>query len=89
MRTSWSRRANTNSRKSGLKTPLISIAGVLTTPGAKRIAPNYRKFDLLAVRMMGANIELWTYRLEHRSIVPLNPTDGAADYRVSSNRTLV
>lgn len=27
------------------------------------IAPNYRKYDLHAVRMMGANIELWTYRI--------------------------
>jgi len=27
------------------------------------IAPNYRKFDLHAVKMMGTNIELWTYRL--------------------------
>jgi predicted transport protein len=27
------------------------------------IAPNYRKYDLHAVRMMGANIELWSYRL--------------------------
>lgn len=27
------------------------------------IAPNYRKYDLHAVRMVGANIELWTYRL--------------------------
>ncbi len=27
------------------------------------IAPNYRKYDLHAVRMMGAHIELWTYRL--------------------------
>ncbi len=27
------------------------------------IAPNYRKYDLHAVKMMGANIELWTYRL--------------------------
>ncbi len=26
------------------------------------IAPNYRKYDLHAVRMMGAPIELWTYR---------------------------
>jgi predicted transport protein len=26
------------------------------------IAPNYRKYDLHAVKMMGANIELWTYR---------------------------
>jgi predicted transport protein len=28
-----------------------------------RIAPNYSKYDLHAVRMMGANIELWQYRL--------------------------
>lgn len=27
------------------------------------IAPNYRKYDLHAVEMMGANIELWRYRL--------------------------
>ena len=27
------------------------------------IAPNYRKYDLHAVQMMGANIELWAYRL--------------------------
>lgn len=27
------------------------------------IAPNYRKYDLHAVQVMGANIELWTYRL--------------------------
>jgi predicted transport protein len=27
------------------------------------IAPNYKKFDLHAVQVMGANIELWTYRL--------------------------
>lgn len=27
------------------------------------IAPNYKKFDLHAVQTMGANIELWTYRL--------------------------
>lgn len=26
------------------------------------IAPNYRKYDLHAVRIMGANIELWAYR---------------------------
>jgi len=26
------------------------------------MAPNYRKYDLHAVKMMGANIELWTYR---------------------------
>ncbi len=27
------------------------------------IAPNYKKYDLHAVQMMGANIELWSYRL--------------------------
>lgn len=27
------------------------------------IAPNYRKYDLHAVQVMGANLELWTYRL--------------------------
>lgn len=27
------------------------------------IAPNYKKYDLYAVQMMGANIELWKYRL--------------------------
>lgn len=27
------------------------------------LAPNYKKYDLHAVQMMGANIELWTYRL--------------------------
>src|SRR5206468_2859251 len=27
------------------------------------IAPNFRRYDLHAVRVMGANLELWTYRL--------------------------
>lgn len=27
------------------------------------ISPNYRKYDLYAVQVMGANIELWSYRL--------------------------
>ena len=27
------------------------------------IAPNYKKYDLHAVQVMGANLELWTYRL--------------------------
>jgi predicted transport protein len=27
------------------------------------LAPNYRKYDMAAVSMMGANIELWKYRL--------------------------
>lgn len=35
------------------------------------IAPNYRKYDLHAVQVMGANIELWTYRLFKNSTVYL------------------
>jgi predicted transport protein len=35
------------------------------------IAPNYRKYDLHAVQMMGANIELWTYRLFKNSTLYL------------------
>ena len=31
------------------------------------IAPGYKKFDLHAVQMMGANIELWQYRLYENS----------------------
>jgi len=27
------------------------------------IAPNYKRYDIFAVQMMGADIELWTYRL--------------------------
>ncbi len=33
------------------------------------IAPNYRKYDLYAVQMMGANIELWRYRLYGNDIL--------------------
>ncbi len=33
------------------------------------IAPNYRKYDLYAVQMMGANIELWRYRLYANGIL--------------------
>ena len=33
------------------------------------IAPNFRKYDLHAVQVMGANIELWSYRLfENRTL---------------------
>ncbi len=35
------------------------------------IAPNYKKYDLHAVQVMGANIELWTYRLFKNSSVYL------------------
>jgi predicted transport protein len=33
------------------------------------IAPNYRKYDLHAVQVMGANIELWRYRLYDNSTI--------------------
>lgn len=35
------------------------------------IAPGYRKYDLHAVKMMGANIELWRYRLYSNSSLHL------------------
>src|SRR5258708_7912084 len=35
------------------------------------IAPNYRKYDLHAVQVMGANIELWSYRLFENSTLYL------------------
>ncbi|HHY12988.1 MAG TPA: hypothetical protein GX529_10215 [Firmicutes bacterium] len=35
------------------------------------IAPNYRKYDLYAVQMMGANIELWRYRLYENNVLHL------------------
>jgi predicted transport protein len=35
------------------------------------IAPNYRKYDLHAVQVMGANIELWSYRLFKNSMLYL------------------
>lgn len=38
------------------------------------IAPDYRKYDLLAVEVMGANIELWTYRLFKDSFIYLEET---------------
>lgn len=35
------------------------------------IAPNYKKYDLHAVQMMGASIELWQYKLYENSIISL------------------
>lgn len=35
------------------------------------IAPNYKKYDLHAVQVMGANIELWTYRFFANSSIYL------------------
>ena len=35
------------------------------------IAPNYKKYDLHAVNVMGANLELWTYRLFKNGVLYL------------------
>ena len=35
------------------------------------IAPNYKRYDLLAVEVMGADIELWTYRLYRDDLILL------------------
>jgi len=35
------------------------------------IAPNYKKYDLHAVQVIGANIELWTYRLFENEVIYL------------------
>lgn len=51
------------------------------------IAPNYKRYDLHAVQMMGANIELWKYRLFANSSIyleevtpqPLSANSGAND----------
>ncbi|MBM4103210.1 MAG: hypothetical protein FJ263_04050 [Planctomycetes bacterium] len=40
------------------------------------IAPNFRKYDLHAVQMMGANIELWSYRLFKNSTLYLEQVYG-------------
>jgi predicted transport protein len=40
------------------------------------IAPGYRKYDLHAVEVMGANIELWRYRLFENSILYLEEVFG-------------
>lgn len=39
------------------------------------IAPNYKRYDLFAVQMMGANIELWTYRLFDNSTIYLEEVE--------------
>lgn len=47
------------------------------------IAPNYRKYDLHAVRVMGANIELWTYRLFANGVLYLEEILQKSDSGVS------
>jgi predicted transport protein len=49
------------------------------------IAPNYRKYDLHAVRVMGANIELWTYRLFANGVLYLEEILQKSDAGVSAS----
>jgi predicted transport protein len=42
------------------------------------LAPNYKKYDLHAVSVMGANIELWRYRLFANSCIYLEQVYGKA-----------
>ena len=51
------------------------------------IAPNYRKYDLHAVRVMGANIELWTYRLFANGVLYLEEILQKSDSGVSVSAT--
>lgn len=48
------------------------------------IAPNYKKYDLHAVQMMGANIELWKYRLFKNGSLYLEEVFQAASPAVAS-----
>ncbi len=43
------------------------------------IAPNYRKYDLHAVRVMGAGLELWTYRLFDNDVIYLEEVFQTSD----------
>ena len=48
------------------------------------IAPNYRKYDLHAVHVMGANIELWTYRLFANDVLYLEEVFQKSDAGVGT-----
>lgn len=50
------------------------------------LAPNYKKYDLLAVEVMGANIELWTYRLYKNDLIALEEVGQVAYPTPSRNR---
>ncbi|MFA5689520.1 MAG: DUF5655 domain-containing protein [Kiritimatiellales bacterium] len=48
------------------------------------IAPSYKKYDIHAVQVMGANIELWTYRLYKNNVLHLEEILQATRSSVSS-----
>src|ERR1043165_204035 len=49
------------------------------------IAPNYRKYDLHAVRVMGAPLELWTYRFFENDVVYLEEVFQKSEVGVSAD----
>ncbi len=49
------------------------------------IAPNYRKYDLHAVQMIGANIELWSYRLFENSTLYFEQVYGKSDLSMTES----
>ena len=49
------------------------------------IAPNYKKYDLHAVQVIGANIELWKYRLFSNNSLSLEKVFHASRYTESSS----
>lgn len=58
------------------------------------IAPNYRKYDLHAVQVMGANLELWTYRLFKNNTIYLEEVfqktmAAGSDTGIAKNPTMV
>ena len=53
------------------------------------IAPNYKKYDLYAVQMMGANIELWSYHLFQNRFLFLEKILQAGYTPIATNEILV
>ena len=53
------------------------------------IAPNYKKYDLYAVQMMGANIELWSYHLFEDKFLYLEKIFQAGYSSIAANESLV
>jgi predicted transport protein len=58
------------------------------------IAPGYRKYDIHAVKMMGANIELWQYKLYENGIIYFEDiyrrkVDIVSEEEISSNKNPV
>ena len=52
------------------------------------IAPNYKKYDLHAVQVMGANIELWKYRLFSNNSIYLEEVFHASKSAATSTTTI-